>query len=127
MSELIQVVILGRQRTVTLPDFAAREEIAAAYGEALKRGGIALLRVYAAGIGLCTGAARDSGASYAKHRFDLLSYGGEVYGWLREQGMSPKEIATVGVTIVETVSTALFPRKSELEEAAGNSAGNAET
>jgi hypothetical protein len=126
MAEPEFVLVLNRQRAILFPDFAAREELVVAYGEALKRRGVALLRVYSAAIGLCTNATKESRADYQKHRFDVLSYGGEVYGWLREQKMSPSEISTAGVKIVEALSAVLFPRESEVKEAEGNSGGNAE-
>jgi len=121
MGDPIHVELLGRSHAVTLPDFAAREELVVAYSEAHGKRGVAALRVYSAALGLCTRLGKESGADYAKHRFDVLSYGGEVYGWLRKQGLDPVDIGKAGAPIIVALSEALFPRQDEVETAAGNS------
>lgn len=126
MNEPIKVKLLG-EHAVTLPDFAAREELLVAYGESQKRKGVALLRAYAAFLGLCTRLGRRAGADYGQHRFDALSYGGQVYGWLREQGLSTSEIAAAAVPLVEVVSEATFPRESEIAAQEKNSGGDTGT
>lgn len=123
MSEIVKVSLLGREHHVVMPDYAAREELMVAYGESAKKGGVALLRVYAAALGLCTRIGRESGADYAKHRFDCLSYGGEVYGWLRGQKVTPAEVAQAAIPVIIAVSQATFPRQDEVDAAAGNSEG----
>jgi hypothetical protein len=114
------IKLLDRTLPVSFPGFAAREEIMVGYGEVSKRGGVALLRVYAAALGLCTRLGKEAGADYAACKYDLLTYGGTVYGYLRENGVSPKDIATAAVPIILAISEATFPRQQEVDEAAGN-------
>lgn len=121
-----RVELLGRAHVVTLPDFAAREELVIAYAEVRKRPA-SLLRVYSAAIGLCTRIGREAGADYAECRFDVLAFGGKVYGWLREKGVAPDAIAVAAVPLIVQVSEATFPRQGEVDAAAGNSAGGAES
>lgn len=120
-TEPILVEILGEKHTVTLPDFACREELIVAWGDARSRKGVALLRVYSAALGLCTRLGRRSSADYAKHRFDLLSYGGEVYGWLRERGVTPAQLAEAAIPVIVAATEATFPRPGEVDAAAKNS------
>lgn len=120
-----RIALLGEHHAVTLPDFAAREELLVAYGEVRKRGGIALLRVYAAAVGLCTRVGRRSEADYTRHRFDVLAYGGEVYGYLRKQKATPEQIANAALPIIAAIGAELYPRESEVDAAAGNSEGAA--
>lgn len=121
----LSVSLLDKKHAVTMPDFSAREELVVAYGEAQSRKGVALLRVYAAALGLCTRLGAQSGANYAKSRFDVLAYGGEVYSWLRAQGLTATQIAQAAVPVVVAVTEATFPRESEVTSAAGNSEGGA--
>lgn len=121
----LKVALLGRDHTVTLPDFAAREELLIAYGENRHRKGVAVLRVYSAMLGLCTRLGRESGADYARHRFDVLAYGGEVYGWIRQRGGSPADLATAAAPLLAALSENLFPSDAEVAGAAGNSEGGA--
>lgn len=113
--------ILGRSYAVTLPDYAAREELVSAYGEASKRGGSALMRVYAALLGLSTRIGRESGADYAAARFDVLAYGGAVYGYLREKGAAPKDVAAAAMPVLVAIVEATFPKQTEVDEALGKS------
>lgn len=115
---------LGRSHLIRPPDFAATEELLVAFSETAKRPGSAQLRVWSAMLGICTRLGRDSGADYAAHRFDVLAYGGEVYSWLRKQGMSPAEIATAAGPVLTVLAESAFPRASEVEAAAGNSVGS---
>lgn len=121
MAETPHIDVGGRKHAVIMPDFAAREELLVAYGGARDRGGVALLRVYAAAIGLCTRLGREAGADYGAHRYDVLAYGGAVYGWLRQGGASVKLIAELGGPLIVSVSESLYPRQSEVDAAAGNS------
>lgn len=120
-----RVTLLGEQHAVTLPDFAAREELLVAYGDLRHRRGVAVLRVYAAAIGLCTRIGRRSEADFARHRFDVLAYGGEVYGWLRERKATPEQIAQAALPIICVIGVELYPREVEVDAAAGNSEGAA--
>lgn len=119
------VTILGEKRAVFMPDFAAREELMVAYGEALKKQGVAKLRVYAATLGLCTMLGRKAGADYARARFDVLAYGGEVYSWLRGQGATVEQIAEAAIPVLTEVSQALYPSETEVRAEVGNSEGGA--
>lgn len=115
-----RVELLGARHTVTLPNFAAREELLVAYHEVRERGGVVLLRVYSAALGLCTRLGKQSGADYGKHRFDVLAYGGEVYAWLRGQGLTASQIAQAGQPVILDVAEAVFPSADEVSEAKGN-------
>ena len=117
--------LLGKKHAIVLPDFAAREELMVAYGESRTKRGVALMRVYAAVLGLCTRLGRMAGADYTAHRFDVLAYGGAVYGYLREQGVTMEQLSQAAVPLVITISEATFPRQPEVDEAAGNSGGDA--
>lgn len=119
-AEIQRIELLGDKHAVILPDFAAREELAVAWGQARDRGGIALLRVLSAALGLCTRLGRQAGADYAKHRFDVLAYGGEVYGWLRSKGATPAEVRDAAMPVLVQVVRATFPTDDEVEAAAGN-------
>lgn len=124
-AEPAHVPLLGRNHYIKLPDYSAREELMIAYGESRNKKGVALLRVYGAFLGLCTRLGKESGADFARHRFDVLSYGGEVYGWLRGQGVTMAEIAEAAIPVVLAVDEVTFPRQAEVDEAAGNSEGDA--
>ena len=127
MTEPIKVNVLGRSHAVVLPDYAAREELVVAYGEAMRRKGVALLRVYAAAVGLCTRIGREAEADYAAHRFDVLAYGGAVYTHLRGAGLAAADLAAAAGPILVAVMEATFPRAVEVEAVAGNSGGSAAT
>lgn len=119
--------ILGKPHAVALPDFAIREELVSAYGDAAKRGGSALMRVYGAVLGLCCpSVGRAAGADYAAARFDALAYGGKVYGHLREKGMAPADVAAAAIPLVVQVVEATFPRQEEVDSAMGKSPAGAE-
>jgi hypothetical protein len=114
--------IAGKDYVVALPDFAVREELVAAYADASKRGGSALMRAYGAFLGLCCPLlGKAAGADYQAARFDPLAYGGRVYGYLREKGVTPADVSAAAVPIVVQVVEATFPRQSEVDAALGNS------
>lgn len=127
MPDIVKIELIGRSHAVVLPDFAAREELVMALSECARKRGIALLRVYSAMVGLCTRVGRDSGADYATARYDVLGYGGAVYGWLRAQGASPAQIGAAATVIAPLLTESLFPRQEEVDAALGNSAGGAES
>lgn len=119
--------ILGKPHAVVMPDFAVREELVSAYGDAARRGGSAVMRAYGAILGLCCPSlGRASGADYAAARFDALAYGGKVYGYLREHGASPADVAAAAVPLVVQVVEATFPRQEEVDAAMGKSPAGAE-
>lgn len=114
------VSLLGKNHHVVLPDFATREELIVAYGESAKKGGVALLRVYAAVLGACTRIGREADADLAACRYDILTFGGKVYSYLREQGVSPKDIADQALPVVILIGNSTFPRQNAVEETEGN-------
>ena len=116
MPETIEV--LGRKYPVTLPSFTIREELAAAFAEH-QSDGMMLRRVYAAAIGSCSQAATASRASYAKCGHNPLTFGGEIYAYLREKGASVEDVASVGVELLVPMLEALFPREEEVDAQAG--------
>ena len=121
----MHITILGQQQPITLPGFAAREELSTVVHEHWKAPTESfdplVLRSFAACIGLCTPVGRASKESYQAHRFDVLSYGGAVYDWLRSHGSTPNEVIDAGATIIGAVREDLYPRAEEVEEALGNS------
>lgn len=112
------ITILGREWPVKIPpQFAVREELVAALGEASDHGG-RTMRAYGAIVGVCTTVGREAGADYVKARFDAFAYGGAVYGWLREQGATPQDVTTAGAAIFPALTAGLFPREPEVKERA---------
>ena len=119
---MADVTLLGKTHLIVLPDFAAREELVSAYADAAKRGGSALMRAYGAALGLCCPSiAKAAGADYGALRFDVLAFGGKVYGHLREKGVSPADVASAAVPLVVQVVEQTFPRQEEVDAAAGKS------
>jgi len=110
-----KVKLLGAEHTFLLPPCAEREELAVAFSDANKRGGMARLRVYSAALGLCTRVGRQSSVDYASCKCDPLVYGGRVYGWLREQGASAADVAEAAVPVLTAVMEALAPREAAIE------------
>jgi hypothetical protein len=113
------VNLLGKEWPIALPpQFAVREELVIAYveseGNTSRR-----LRVCAAIVGICTSIGREAKADYVKARFDVLAYGGAVYGWLRESGAKPSDVAGQAATIYATLADIVFPREGEVKERAG--------
>lgn len=128
---ITKVNLLKRQHAVILPGYAEREEIAAATWTVQRskspRAGHALLRIYAACIGLSTRLGRESGVDYGDCSCDPMVYGGRVYGWLREQGATAEEVSTAGIEILKVVLESLFPREVEVEAEKKDSVDGGET
>jgi len=117
MPEIIQIELLGRKHTITLPGMAEREELAAALHE-LNQGKLTAfqtLRRLAAALGLCTRLGRESGQTYAGHGYDLAGYGGAVYAWLRQQGVEPRDIVAPGRACLGACAESLMPREVEVK------------
>jgi hypothetical protein len=112
------VELLGNERTVALPGFTEREELAAAYAQHAEDP-MGLRRVYGAVIGLCTSLGAASGANWRASKCDVLTYGGSVYGYLREHGATVGDVAEVGISILAPLMVQLFPREAEVAEQAG--------
>lgn len=107
--------ILGKEYAVKVPpQFAVREELVFAYGDAV--GNVSRqLRVASAVLGLCTPLGAEAGCDYAKARFDVLAYGGAVYSWLRQRGAAPVDILAQATPIVEWIALQVFPREDEVK------------
>lgn len=129
---MLKILLLGESHTFLLPDWAAREELAIAYADLIRRvdqveGATIhpqLLRIYSAAIGLCVdrigrrAKEADARTDYLKCGCMPLEYGGRVYGFLRGAGASPAEIQDAGLRCLEQIGNALSPRRAEVEEAA---------
>ena len=128
MADTIHIDLYGEQHAVLIPnDFAVLEELTVAYGTAIRKGGVAAQRVYAAVIGLCTRNGRLAGADLAAHRFDMLAYGGQVYGWLRrEKKCAIGDIGKAASMIYPHLIEAAFPQEEEVVAELGKSRGSAE-
>jgi len=119
------VTLLGTTYEVKLPtQFAIREELVVAY-DAARTNFSQRQRVLGAVLGLCTGIGKESGFDFVRARFDVLGYGGAVYGWLREKGVSMADVAAQGAPIVAKMEADLFPREAEVAAAAGFSGATA--
>jgi hypothetical protein len=116
MSETLVIEILGKPHTVKLPkQFAVKEELVVAYVESAGSTS-ARQRVCAAVIGICTDIGAEARADYVKARFDVLAYGGAVYGYLREKGVEMEDVPKAAAPILRELEAAAFPRKEELAE-----------
>lgn len=118
------VEMLGSEHPVRLPGFVEREDLVVAWAKH-RFDGMILRRVYGAAIGLCTSLGAASGAKYHASKCDVLTYGGLVYGYLREQGATVEQVCGVGSAIVNPLSEQLFPREAEVAETAGFTAAEA--
>lgn len=113
------VNLLGREYKVKLPpQFAVVEELVLAWGET-EGNHSQRLRVCGAIVGICTDLGREARADYVKARFDVLAYGGAVYGYLREKGVPPAEVASAGVSLIGALAERAFPREAEVVARAG--------
>lgn len=124
----VQIELLGRKHHVTAPDFAACEDLLVNWSSCSTRGGIPLMRVAAACIGLCTRLGREAGAKYdATTQYDLMGFGGVVYGHLRKERVSVADIMAAASAVLPVVTAAAAPRESEVQDALGNSEAGAES
>lgn len=113
------VHILGRDFKVKKPpQFAVKEELVVAYGDALDKSGHRL-RVAGAVLGICTDIGREAKADYVAARFDPLAYGGAVYGWLRQQGADRVDILREAEALLVELTDEIFPRKTEVDAKVG--------
>jgi len=119
------ITILGAQHVTTQPpDFAAAEEVVLHLDRYRVAGGDAIslntIRVLSAAIGfVLPGLAAAAGANWYGGGCDVLKFGGKVYGYLRERGATPEEVAAAGMEAVQMCAEKMFPRKSEVEQRAG--------
>ena len=113
------VNIVGREWPVKLPpQFTVAEELVRSYGESVDDNG-QFLRACGAILGIATKIGNEAGADYVKAGFRPLAYGGAVYGWLREKGATPKEIAELAAPLYARMRDRCFPRESEVSAQAG--------
>lgn len=117
MSTLATIKILGRDWPVSPPSgpsgFTAAEEwreTVANHGESQG------LRVLGAAIGLATQAARPSGETLEKHSYNMLSYGGAVYGWFRQQGASAEDLLTAAPACYQAILALVTPKELEVKK-----------
>jgi hypothetical protein len=110
-----EIKLLGKVYPVKVPpQFAVREELVFAYGDA--EGNVSRkLRVASAALGLCTPLGAEAGCDYVKARFDVLAYGGAVYSWLRQRGAAPVDILTQATPLIEWTALQVFPREDEVK------------
>lgn len=106
--DVVEVTILGRVHALRLPDHATRQELVEALASP------ALLRVCAAYVGLCTrvgqeAAAEVRGLSYVACGCSVLEYGGRLYGYLVERGVSIEEIDAAGAVLIRAVTLSRLP------------------
>ena len=121
-----QIELLGKPHAIILPSYAEREEIYVAWGQVQTGNPMRKYRALAAAIGLCTRLGRHAEADYVALGCEPLRYGGAVYGYLRDQGATREQVVTAGMTIIELVSDALFPREAEVAAELGKSEASAE-
>mgnify|MGYP001766746316 CR=1 FL=1 len=114
----IKVKIGPNSWPVSLPDFITREDILFKWHEA-QDDVLVTRRVSAAAVGLCTRVGKLAKADYARSRCDVLVYGGQVYTYLREQGVPLEEVLRAGFEIVSCMVNHVAPRASEVEERVG--------
>lgn len=114
MSVPTTITLMGRDWPVTLPDYAIREELVLCWGEHAEKGGMGLLRAYAALLGMCTPIGRVSGANYAVAKCVPLVYGGPVYGYLMEHGATKKAIVEAALPLATSLAEVLFPREADV-------------
>ena len=93
MSTLVTVNLLGKDWPVTKPEgpsgFTSCEEWREMLRDSTEPQGF---RIMGSAIGLTTKVARDSGITLEKCGYKMLAYGGEIYGWLRQQGATNEEL-----------------------------------
>ena len=114
------ITILGREYSLSLPDFDKREDIALGWHTAASAGdGAALRRIAGAALGLCTPIGKRSGVSWEACGCNVLAYGGKVYSYLREQRAGIPEIMEQGAQAMALCADAVFPREAEVDARAG--------
>ena len=72
-----------------------------------------------AAIGLTSDAANASRETLEKHSYNMLSYGGAVYGWLRQQGATADELLAAAPACYQAVVSLVTPKEKEVKEKVG--------
>ena len=118
MTSTLSVKIGPNSWPVTLPDLVTRQELVTAWVDA-GEDFMALRRVAAAAIGLCTRVGKLSRADYARHGCNIRSYGGAVANYLHEQGEDVEPVMRAGMAILAHVAEHEAPSKEEVDDRAG--------
>lgn len=114
------IQIAGASWPTSMPSLATREDLVLRYGAAQDGGGgLGVLRVLAAAVGLCSGVGPAAKASLPRVDYRILEYGDAVYSWLRERGATPQEIAEAGGACFAALVGQMAPREAEVDAAAG--------
>lgn len=120
----IVVMLLGKEWPVRPPTgasgFTVAEEWMAVATDADQSPNLGL-RVAAAALGFCTDVAK--GVSFERHKYNVLEYGGEVYGLLRKAGATPQEIAAAASPCYQLLSGLVLPREVEVADKVNFSSG----
>lgn len=121
----IVIQLLGRKHHVTMPMFAVREEFAQAW---LKVENAPVedvhlkLRLFCAAIAMSTRIGRmaeEKRITYAGADYQVLTYGGQIYSWLREElKVSVEDITAAGKICRDELLATLYPRKTEVDDKA---------
>lgn len=114
----IKVTIGPNTWPVVFPDYATRQDLAVAWAENSENV-MALRRVAAAAVGLCTRVGRLSKADYGRCKCDPLVYGGAVFSYLHEQGVTMEDTMRAGMAILSGLALSMAPSEPEVEERAG--------
>lgn len=118
MTTTLSVKIGPNSWPVTLPDFVVRQELTTAWVEC-GEDYMALRRVCAAAVGLCTRVGKLSRADYARHNCNVRSYGGAVYNYLHDQGESLETVMRAGYAILAHIAEQMSPSKEEVDGRVG--------
>lgn len=115
MSTTIQ--LLGRTYKVSPPagsaGFTAAEEWVTTAQTISEGQG---LRLLGASIGITTALGRESGETLLKHGFNMLSYGGAVYGWLRQAGVSQADLVPCMAPCSQAIASVVAPKEQEVKD-----------
>lgn len=111
--------ILGRRYVAARPDFATAEELVAQLAgvDLTDAAGVGRVhRIAAAVLGCCTQIGTAAKADWVKSGCNALRYGGQVYSWLREQGVNPMQICEAARPFTVALKQIVFPRDVEIAE-----------
>lgn len=121
MDEVIKITLAGKQHAVTAPpSIIGQEELYYAWQDAIgnPRGGLRVIRVAFALVGMCTRIGRESGATYAASGCDALVYGGCVYDWFAARNhVDAKEAVAAAVVICGVLVTNLHALREAQSQA----------
>lgn len=117
MSTLVTINLLGKDWPVSAPEgpsgFTSCEEWREMLRDSSEAQGF---RVMGSAIGLTTRVARDSGITLEKCGYKMLAYGGEIYGWLRQQGATNDELLIAAPICYRVLMPAKPPSEAEVKD-----------